>query len=226
MRSSPSATARVRLPATLSVGMSRRLLATRIAQARAPTPTPAYSAASSKRLGLDVRRAEHRDQAEEDEDHHLAEAHVAVGPRAAGVEPGGEDAQQPDRRPATRPWSPRAPARRAAAPPSARNAARLTARGRRDLAADQAQRADPVVVGAADAVGVVVGVVDADLQQQRDRQREQRLPPDRLPLPHRDRRCRRGPGRRRRAGCAGARLRSTGRGWPWPGLCQGYDCRS
>jgi len=34
-------TASVRLPVALSVAMSRRLLATRIAQASAPTPTPA-----------------------------------------------------------------------------------------------------------------------------------------------------------------------------------------
>ena len=41
-------TASVRLPATRSVGMSRRLLATRIAQASAPMPTAAYSAAHSQ----------------------------------------------------------------------------------------------------------------------------------------------------------------------------------
>ena len=35
--------------------------------------------------------------------------------------------------------------------------------------ADQARRTDPVLVGAADAVGVVVRVVDADLQRERDR---------------------------------------------------------
>ena len=75
---SPSTTARVRLPATVSVGMSRRLLATRIAQASAPMPTAAYSAGPLPGLGLDVRRADHRDQPEEDEHHHLAEAEVAV----------------------------------------------------------------------------------------------------------------------------------------------------
>ena len=35
----------MRLPATVSVGMSRRLLATRIAQASAPQPIPARSEA-------------------------------------------------------------------------------------------------------------------------------------------------------------------------------------
>ena len=81
------------LAATVSVGMSRRLLATRIAQASAPTPMAAYSAAQLPRLGLDVRRADHRDQPEEHEDHHLAEPEVAVGLRAAGVEPRGQHAQ-------------------------------------------------------------------------------------------------------------------------------------
>ena len=37
----------MRLPATRSVGMSRRLLATRIAQASAPMPMPAYTAPGS-----------------------------------------------------------------------------------------------------------------------------------------------------------------------------------
>ena len=43
--------------------------------------------------------------------------------------------------------------------------------GRRGPRPDQAERADALVVGAADAVAVVVGVVDADLQGQRDEQR-------------------------------------------------------
>ncbi len=40
---------------------------------------------------------------------------------------------------------------------------------------DETHRADAVLVGAADAVGVVVGVVDADLEEQRDDEREQRI---------------------------------------------------
>ena len=39
MRASPRRTARVRFPCSVSVGMSRRLFATRIAEATAPTPT-------------------------------------------------------------------------------------------------------------------------------------------------------------------------------------------
>ena len=51
---------------------------------------------------------------------------------------------------------------------------------------DQPHRPDPLVVGAADAVGVVVGVVDADHQRDGDDQREQR--PHRLHRPRTDRR--------------------------------------
>src|SRR5699024_10988722 len=44
------------------------------------------------------------------------------------------------------------------------------------LLADEPYRADPLLVGAADAVAVVVGVVDADLQTRGDEQGEQREP--------------------------------------------------
>ena len=80
--------------------------------------------------------------------------------------------------------------------------------------ADQPQRSDPVGVGAADPVGVVVGVVHADLQGQRDDQREERLPPHGVRRRTPRRRCRPGRGRRPRAACAGARLRSTAQGLP------------
>ena len=58
--------------------------------------------------------------------------------------------------------------------------------GRRRTRADEPHRADPVGVGAADAVGVVVGVVHADLQGEGDHEGEQRLPPDRLVVVRRD----------------------------------------
>ncbi len=65
-----------------------------------------------------------------------------------------------------------------AATPKQPNAAVLTAGGEAAPEPDQPQRADPVGIGAADAVGVVVGVVDAHLQRQRDQQRQQRLAHD------------------------------------------------
>ena len=83
--------------AAASPAMSRRLLATRIAQASAPMPAPVSSAGQADPTDLDVRRAADRDQAEEDEDEHLTEPAVAVRPPPAGVVPGGEHAGGPDR---------------------------------------------------------------------------------------------------------------------------------
>ena len=54
---------------------------------------------------------------------------------------------------------------------------------RGDLRPHQPQRPRPHVVGAADAVGVVVGVVDADDHRDRDNHRQQRLPPARTVQP-------------------------------------------
>ena len=154
------------------------------------------------------------DQPEEHEDHHLAEPEVAVRLRAAGVEPG-RDARRPGRpRPATRRWWRRAPGPATPATPNARNAARFTARGGRRPGADQPHRADPVVVGAADAVGVVVGVVDRDLEGQAHDEREQRLPPDDAVDVRRDAGAGEDRGRRRPGGCADARRRASRRGWP------------
>ena len=58
-----------------------------------------------------------------------------------------------------------------AATPKQVNAAGFTERGLGEPGADQPERPDPDGVRAADPVGVVVGVVDADLQGQRDHQR-------------------------------------------------------
>ncbi len=65
------------LAGAVSVGMSRRLLATRMAEASEPTPTAAEGRNSRYRPGCTACRGGH--QPEEDEHHHLAEAEVAVG---------------------------------------------------------------------------------------------------------------------------------------------------
>ena len=127
-------------------------------------------------LGLDVRRADDRDEPEEDEHHDLAEAEVAVGLRAAGVEPRGQhrhdaDGQQP---PGGRRGQGQARDRGHAEGQERRP---LHRSGRCGARPDQPQRTDPVGVGAADAVGVVVGVVDRHLEREGDDEREQRLPP-------------------------------------------------
>ena len=94
-------------------------------------------------------------------------------------------------------------------------AAVSTDRGAAKLRSDQPQRPGPHVVGAADAVGVVVGVVDPDDHRDRDDQRQQRLPPRRGAQPGRGAGSRDhrgdGIGQRTRAGPLDP-LRDTGHG--------------
>ena len=196
-------TARVRLPASVSGGDVAQVVDDEDRAGQRADADGGVQRGPLPRLGLDVRRADHRDQAEEDEDHHLAERR---GSRRASCR----------RCRTTRPGSTTTPTATShhavvaastspatAATPKARNAARLTARGVAQPRADQPHRADPVVVGAADAVGVVVGVVDADLERQR-RPRGRAAPSTTRPRRRTPRRrCRRARGRRRRAGCAG-----------------------
>ena len=94
LRSRPSRTASVLLPARRSVSMSRTLLTTRIAVARQPTATERPSGSQSSSLELDVVGAVDGDQAEEEEDEELAEARVAVGPGPARVEDAGGDRER------------------------------------------------------------------------------------------------------------------------------------
>ena len=145
---SPSRTASVRLPATVSVGMSRRLLTTSSAQARQPAAQPIDDAQPGDLLDADVGRADRGDEPEEHEHEHLAEPQVAVRPRPAGVEPGRGDARRARRRAATTTSSPRAPGRRTAATPNARQRRPLDRPRRRQPRRHQPQRADPAVVGA------------------------------------------------------------------------------
>ena len=150
-----------------------------------------------------------RHQPEEDEDEHLAEAAVAVRALAAGVVPGGEHAggahdQQP---PQAGQHHQHQTGRRG--DPEAGEGGPLHRAGLGHPGADQAQRAHPDGVGAAHPVGVVVGVVDPDLQGQADQQGEQRRDRARSRPPRPPRRCRPAPGPPRPAGCAGARRPPT-----------------
>ena len=87
-------TASVRLPARLSVSMSRRLFTTRIAVERKPTETLRSTGSAVDLLELHVVGAVHGDKAEEEEDEELAHPRVAVGPRPAGVEDAGGDRER------------------------------------------------------------------------------------------------------------------------------------
>ena len=121
------------------------------------------------RLVLHVRAADRRDEAEEHEHHHFAEPDVAVRLRAAGVGRRRRRSRRRRRAAATGSRRATAPPPTTAATPKAINAALRTAAGdARPLATSRTGPA-PVRVGAAHAVGVVVRVVDADLQRERRR---------------------------------------------------------
>ena len=118
-----------------------------------------------------------RDEPEEHEHEHLAEPGVAVRPWARRCRTTPRRSPPRRRRAATTTSSRRATRPATAATPNAAKAARLTAAGRLQPGGDEAQRADAGVVGAADAVAVVVGVVDADLQGEADDEGDGDAPP-------------------------------------------------
>ena len=97
VRSRPSRTASVRLPARRSVSRSRTLLTTRIALASRPDRHGAHERLPRQLLHLHEVGARDRDDAEEQEHEQLAEPLVAVRARAAGVEHAGEDRRRADR---------------------------------------------------------------------------------------------------------------------------------
>ena len=123
---------------------------------------------------LHVRRTDRRDEAEEHEDEQLSEPGIAVRTPSAGVGPRGHDArgahqQQP---PVARAHDDRSAGDRGDREP--REGDRQH-RARCGLArGGEAGGADALVVGAADAVAVVVGVVHTDLQGDRHDQAAQR----------------------------------------------------
>ena len=126
-------------------------------------------------IRLRVLRAERGQQAEEDEDVDLAQPAVAVGVVTARVAPRREHGQGAERQ-----HEPRTGERHEGQADdcrprrSDRSAASRTFDGGGEPLADEPHRPDPRLVGAADAVGVVVGVVDADLEGQCDEQGEDR----------------------------------------------------
>ena len=121
-------------------------------------------------LHLHVRGADRGDEPEEHEHHDLAEAEVAVRLRSAGVEPRRRRWRRRRRAAAT--GSPRARARGPRPRPRrTRGRPRASPHRRRQSGRGEPHRTLAVLVGAAHAVGVVVRVVDADLQRERDDER-------------------------------------------------------
>ena len=167
-----------------SVGISRRLLATSTADDRQPIVTAATRPTQSTRSAWVYWVPRTATKPKNTNTATSPKPEVAVGLRATGVQPragdaGGAHGDQPRigrRSPAPgRPSQPSAGSHR-----GGQHRPR-----RRDPRTHQSQRSGTLVVGAANAVGVVVGVVDPDDQRDRDEQRQQRLPPHRTAQPGR-----------------------------------------
>ena len=166
----------MRLPTSASVPISRRLLIISSAQDSSPAGTRGDQPEPAQRGHLHVGGAGHRRQPEEREDRDLTQPAVPVRMAAAGVEPGGPDGgRRPTRmshqdvkiastRPATHAQKKQA------------NAAASTCRAGARPAATSRVGPTRCLVRAADAVAVVVGVVDADLQRERHDQGEHGAP--------------------------------------------------
>ena len=136
--------------------------------ARKPTAIERPSGSASSCLDLHVVGAVDGDQAEEEEDEDLAEAGVAVGPRAAGVEDAGGDREGADQEDHdARPRSPGRCRRRRRRAKAIQVACQHPLRGHQPGRGDP-HRPEPVGgVGAALGVGVVVGEVGPDLDEDR-----------------------------------------------------------
>src|SRR5690606_8606088 len=116
-------------------------------------------------VDLGVSGAQGGNQAEEDEDVYIAQATVAVRVLAAGVAPGSEDRgnSNQQQRPRRGEHNQNQPADRGQAEAAEGGVAYVLRCG--ELGTGQAQRAHAFIIGAADAIGVVVGVVHPYLQQ-------------------------------------------------------------
>ena len=210
--SGPTSTASVRLPGDLVLRDVAQVVGHEHRAGEEADADAAEPRLEVDRERLHVRRPSGRDDPEEDEHEQLAEAVVAVGALAARVEPGGDDRDGAD---GEQPPLPGDDDERESGERGEREEAERDGEHvprLRDARTGEARRADPVVVGAAHPVGVVVGVVHADLQRERDHEREQGASRDatgrrrwpRRPLP-----CRARPVRSRAGGCAGVHPRPS-----------------
>ena len=121
-------------------------------------------------MRLSVEGTQGGDQAKVDEDEHITQAHVAVGVLAAGIAPCRKDARGANRQepPLVRQSHQHQACQHCRA--EAGEGGVLDRTGAGHTGTDQAQGPHAVFVGALNAVGVVVGVVHAHLQEKRDQE--------------------------------------------------------
>ena len=198
VRASPSITASVRLPDTVSEGMSRRLLITSRAQASSPTGSAAATASQGSESISTTRSRPPRPARRT----RTPRSRPSRGSRTGGGRRCRSRPPPPPRAQQDQP--PRG--HRGQHQPGHAGHREAAERGVPDLPGrgharrDQPDRADPHLVGAADPVAVVVGVVHPDLQGQGDDQGQDAAPQREVavaegdPGPHHDRDDRGGQG--------------------------------
>ena len=121
-------------------------------------------------MGLRVEGAQGSDQTKVDEDEHVTQAHVAVGVFAARVAPGRKDARGANRQEPPLVCQGHQHQTRQHCRTEARECGVLDRTGAGHARTDQTQGPHAVFVGTLNAVGVVVGVVHAHLQEKRDQE--------------------------------------------------------
>ena len=180
------------------------LFASRSAHARRPMTHDPHHAASGTILHLDERRPGRGDEPEEHQHHQLAEAVVAVRLRSARVQDRrGNRRRSDEQQPRRDDDREREPGDRGDRDRNRRGSPHRCRRG--EAGGGEAYRSRPDVVGAAHAVGVVVRVVHADLERDRDHQCQDGTPPEHLVARRVGRRGTHDHRRERRAQRAGTR---------------------
>ena len=133
-----------------------------------PDPAGGEPRPSRHAPALDVKGAGGGHEPEEHEDEGLAESRIAVGAGTTRVEPGGRDRGGPQKQHPPLAGQRQQRQSEKTANPEAAEGGQLDDSGRHRPGSGQTRGAGALVVGAAHAVGVVVGEVAADLEREGD----------------------------------------------------------